>query len=84
MSIPIEVEREGDYCMCEQACMCNNACYHDLAEDYDTQSYEFTQWWNELDEDDRIMLHSLAIYMALGGKLNAFNVQETGVDINGV
>lgn len=48
------------------------------------QEKEFVEWWNELEEDDKIMLHSLAIYMALGGTLNAFNVQETGVDINGV
>lgn len=48
------------------------------------QEEDMLGWINELDEDDKIMLHSLAIYMALGGKLNAFNVQETGVDINGV
>ena len=45
------------------------------------QEEEFLGWWNELDEDDKHMLHSLAIYMAMGGKLNAFSVQETTTDL---
>lgn len=47
----------------------------------DDQEEDFLGWWNELDEDAKHMLHSLAIYSALGGKLNAFSVQETGVDL---
>ena len=45
------------------------------------QEEDFLCWFNELDEDAKHMLHSLAIYSALGGKLNAFSVQEVGTDI---
>lgn len=52
-----------------------------LTANLDDQEEEFLGWFNELDEDAKHMLHSLAIYMALGGKLNTFNVQEVGTDI---